>query len=61
MMDAGVAADDLRADPEVLAQCTRLRALQVALVLIAFHDDFGDRPGWNPAIRHLLDMLASDS
>jgi len=61
MMDAGVIENDRWADPDVLAQCTRLRALQVALVLIAFHDDFGDRPGWNPAIRHLLDLLARDS
>jgi hypothetical protein len=38
-----------------------LRALQVALCLVAFHDDFSDIEGWNEGIRTMLGTLASAS
>jgi hypothetical protein len=59
IMDPGAVAAHHRPDPEVLARCTELRALQVALALIAFHDDFGDIEGWDEGIRGMLGMLAS--
>ena len=40
MMDEGAVAK--YHDPEMLARCTELRTLQVALALIVFRDDFGD-------------------
>jgi|Tabmets5t2r1_1033131.scaffolds.fasta_scaffold20389_2 Phosphotransferase enzyme family len=46
-----------RPDPELLARCTELRALQVVLSLIAFDDDFGDIEGWAEGIRGMLDAL----
>ena len=61
IMDPGVVAEHHRPDPEVLAHCTELRALQVALCLIAFYDDFGDIEGWGEGIRSMLNMLASVS
>jgi len=59
MMDPGVVAAHHRPDPVVLARCTELRALQVALALISFHDDFGDMEGWDEGIRSMVEMLAS--
>ena len=59
MMDPGAVVAHHRPDPEVLARCTELRALQVALALISFHDDFGDLEGWDEGIRSMLGMLAS--
>ena len=59
IMDPGAVAEHHRPDPEVLAHCTELRALQVALCLITFHDDFGDIEGWDEGIRSVLNMLAS--
>jgi hypothetical protein len=44
-------------DPEMLARCTELRTLQVALALIVFREDFGDMKGWNEGIRSMLDLL----
>lgn len=61
MMDAEAIAAHHRPDPEVLARCTELRALQVALCLVAFHDDFGDIVGWDEGIRSMLGTLASAS
>jgi hypothetical protein len=61
IMDLGAVAEHHRPDPEVLARCTELRALQVALCLIAFHDDFGDIKGRDEGIRSMLNMLASVS
>jgi hypothetical protein len=61
MMDVDAVAAHHRPDPEVLARCTELRALQVALCLVAFHDDFGDIEGWDEGIRSMLGMLASAS
>lgn len=61
MMDAGAVAAHHRPDPEVMARCIELRALQVALALISFHDDFGDIEGWDEGIRTMLGMLASAS
>ncbi len=59
IMDPGAVAAHHRSDPELLARCTELRALQVALCLIVFHDDFGDVEGWEKGIRSMLDMLVS--
>jgi Ser/Thr protein kinase RdoA (MazF antagonist) len=61
MMDPGAVAAHHRPDPEVLARCTELRALQVALCLVAFHDDFGDVEGWDEGIRSMLGMLVAAS
>jgi hypothetical protein len=61
IMDPGAVAAHHRPDPEVLARCTELRALQVALALIVFRDDFGDMEGWDEGIRGMLDVLASPS
>jgi hypothetical protein len=57
MMDAAAVAAHHRPDPAVLARCTELRALQVALVLIGLHDVFGDLQGWDEGIRSMLGML----
>jgi Phosphotransferase enzyme family len=46
-----------RPDPELLTRCTELRALQVVLSLIMFHDEFGDIEGWDGGIRSMLDAL----
>jgi Ser/Thr protein kinase RdoA (MazF antagonist) len=61
IMDPGAVAAHHRPDPEVLARCTELRALQVALCLIAFRGDFGDIKGWDEGIRSMLGMLAEAS
>jgi len=61
MMDLDAVAAHHQPDPEVLARCTELRALQVALCLVAFHDDFGDIEGWDEGIRSMLGTLASAS
>ena len=61
IMDPGAVAAHHRPDPEVLARCTELRTLQVALSLIAFRGDFGDVKGWNEGIRSMLGMLAEAS
>ncbi len=61
IMDPGAVATHHRPDPEVLARCTELRALQVALCLVAFRDDFGDVEGWDEGIRSMLGMLAAAS
>lgn len=45
----------------MMAQCTELRALQVALCLVTFHDDFGDIEGWDEGLRNMLGTLASVS
>jgi Ser/Thr protein kinase RdoA (MazF antagonist) len=61
IMDPGAVAMHHRPDPELLARCTELRALQAALCLVAFHDDFGEVEGWNEGIRTMLGTLASAS
>jgi hypothetical protein len=58
IMDEGAIAKYHDPDPEMLARCTELRTLQVALALIAFHEDFGDMEGWDEGIRSMLDTLA---
>lgn len=57
MMDPDAATMHHRPDPEVLARCTELRNLQVALSLIAFYDDFGDLDGWDEGIRSMIGIL----
>ena len=47
-----------RPDPVRLAQCTELRALQVALCLIALDDVFDDLDGWTDAVRSTVGSLA---
>ena len=42
-----------------LARCTELRALQVALCLLALSDVFGDLDGWNEGLRSVAGMLAA--
>ena len=61
IMDPAAVAAHHRPDPERMARCTELRALQVALALIAFRDDFGDLEGWDDSIRGTLGTLASFS
>jgi hypothetical protein len=56
-MDPGAVAAHHRPDPAVLARCSELRALQVALVLIGLYDVFGDLQGWDEGIRSMLDLL----
>jgi hypothetical protein len=57
MMDSGAVAAHHRPDPAVLARCSELRALQVALVLIGLYDVFGDLQGWDEGIRSMLALL----
>jgi hypothetical protein len=57
MLDPDAVAAYHRPDPEVLARCTELRNLQVALCLLALSDVFGDLDGWDEAIRSLLGAL----
>ncbi len=61
IMDLDAVAAHHRPDPDLLARCTELRTLQVALCLIAFHDLFGDLDGWDEGIRSMLATLASAS
>ncbi|MDQ5811247.1 MAG: aminoglycoside phosphotransferase family protein [Actinomycetota bacterium] len=58
IMDPAAIAAHHTPDPEVLRRCTELRALQVALCLVVFHEDFGDIEGWDEGIRSMLGMLA---
>jgi Phosphotransferase enzyme family len=57
MMDTDAVAAHHRPDPAVLARCTELRNLQVALCLLALADVFGDLDGWDDSIRSLLAAL----
>ena len=59
MMDEEAVAKYHDPDSEMLARCTELRTLQVALALIVFRDEFGDMKGWDEGIRSMLDMLTS--
>ena len=59
MMDEEAVSRHHNPDFKLMAKCTELRALQVALSLIAFHDDFRDINGWNEGLRSMLDILAS--
>jgi hypothetical protein len=49
----------LEPDPELLARCTELRALQVALCLAGLYDVFGDLEGWDEGIRSMLGLLGA--
>ena len=55
--DPSVSALHHRPDPRRLDRCDRLRALQVAMCLMALRDIFGDIPGWDDGIRDCLDAL----
>ena len=57
MMDAGAIGPRHRPDPDVLARCRELRALQIALAMVALHDDLGDVDGWDAGIRAMLAAL----
>ncbi len=59
MMDEDAVAAHHRPDPDLMARCTELRALQVVLCLVAFYKDFGDIEGWDEGIRYMLDRLGS--
>jgi hypothetical protein len=59
MMDAEAVRAHHRPDTEAMVLCTQLRALQVALILVAFYDDFGDVEGWHEGIRGMLGTLAA--
>lgn len=59
LMDAGAAMTYHQPDPDILARCAQLRALQVALALITFYDDFGDQDGWDTGLRHYLGTLTT--
>ena len=61
IMDPAAVAAHHSPDPGRMARCTELRALQVALSLIAFRDDLGDLEGWDEGIRWALGALASSS
>jgi Ser/Thr protein kinase RdoA (MazF antagonist) len=58
-MDAGVTVSHHDPDPVVLKCCTELRALQVALALVVFYDDFGDLEGWDQGLRASLAGVAA--
>jgi Ser/Thr protein kinase RdoA (MazF antagonist) len=45
------------ADPEQLALCSDLRAVHLALCLLAFRDTFGDDPAWDGYIRDLVGRI----
>ncbi|MGH4019382.1 MAG: phosphotransferase family protein [Pseudonocardiaceae bacterium] len=55
--DADAVAAHHRPDPELLTRCSDLRALHLALCLIAFRDDFGDLDGWDQSIRGFLTAI----
>jgi hypothetical protein len=57
MMDAGAIGPHHRPDPDVLARSRELRALQIALAMVALHDDLGDLEGWDAGIRAMLAAL----
>jgi hypothetical protein len=59
MMDPGAVAAYHRPDPEPLARCTELRALQVVLCLAGLYDVFGDLEGWDEGIRSMLGLLGA--
>ncbi len=61
MMDTGPLRRTIGPIPKLLARCTELRALQVALSLVTFHDDFGDVEGWDEGLRSMLGMLPPES
>ena len=52
-------AGDGWADPEELARCSDLRAVYLALCMIAFRDAFGDDPEWDGYIRWFVSQISS--
>lgn len=55
--DPDAVAAHHRCDPETMARCSKLRALHVALCLIAYRDTLGDTEGWDAGIRYFLNAL----
>jgi Phosphotransferase enzyme family len=50
-------AGDGWADPAQLARCSDLRAVYLALCLLAFRDAFGDDPEWDGYIRDFVRLI----
>lgn len=50
-------AGDGWADLEELARCSDLRAVYLALWMLAFRDTFGDDPEWDGYIRWFVDRI----
>jgi hypothetical protein len=50
-------AGDGWADPEELARCSDLRAVYLALCMLAFRDAFGDDPEWDGYIRYFVGQI----
>lgn len=61
MMDPAAVAAHHRPDPDTLARCTDLRALQVAWCLLALYPELGDLEGWDAGLRSMLSTLAGPS
>jgi hypothetical protein len=57
VMDPAAVGTHHRPDPERLARCTELRALQVVWCLVALYPQFGDLEGWDGGLRGMLGML----
>jgi len=57
VMDPAAVGAYHRPDPERLARCTELRALQVVWCLLALYPEFGDVEGWDGGLRGMLGML----
>lgn len=57
--DPAAVARHFAPDPSRLRDCGDLRALHLALCLIAFRDDLGDGPEWDAGIRGFLGLIRS--
>lgn len=57
MWDPDAVALHHQPDEDLVAQCRRLRALQVVLALVEFDPLFGDQEGWLSGLRMMLDAL----
>lgn len=58
MMDPAAVAAHHRPDPDTLARCTDLRALQVVWCLLVLYPELGDLEGWDAGLRSMLSTLA---
>lgn len=52
-------AGDAWVDTEQLSLCSDLRAVYLALCLLAFRDVFGDDPEWDGYIRWFVGRISS--